>query len=49
MGYERPVISQVSLPGNVNINQKFSISVTVTEAEMVVVFYCGELYSGEVE
>ena len=44
----KPVVEAVSLPSVVTINQKFTISVTVTDAEMVVTFYLDELFSGEV-
>lgn len=48
MGYTQPVISGITAPDEVVINQSFTITVTVTDSEMVVVFYSGELYSGEV-
>lgn len=49
MGYEQPIVQGVSIsPETVYINQPFTITVTVTEAEMVVVFSLGELFSGEV-
>ena len=44
----KPVIEAVSLPSSVTINEKFTISVIVTDAEMVVTFYLDELFSGEV-
>lgn len=49
MGYNQPVISGVNIsPEAVEINQSFTIAVTVTDSEMVVVFYSGELIMGEV-
>lgn len=49
MNYEKPIIQSISASQNpVQINQKYTISVTVIDAQMVVVFYAGEVYSGEV-
>lgn len=49
MGYNQPIVTGVEFsPNVVEINQAFTIAVTVTEAEMVVVFYSGEIFLGEV-
>ena len=48
MANDRPIIQEVSAPETVSINQKFTLIVTVIDAEMVVTVYTGEIYSGEV-
>ena len=47
MNYDRPIIQGIDAPASVNINAKFTISVTVIDGEFVVTLYAGELYSGE--
>lgn len=48
MANDKPVIQTISAPETVNINEKFTLIVTVIDAEMVVTVYTGEIYSGEV-
>lgn len=48
MNYEKPIIQKIDSENPVQINQKYTIRVTVIDAQMVVVFYAGEVYSGEV-
>ena len=46
-----PKISSITLPSSVNINQKFSIQVFVTESTITIIPYelfVGDLCSGEV-
>lgn len=47
MDYDKPIIQGINIPASVNINAKFTVSVTVVDGELVVTFYAGELYSGE--
>ena len=47
MDYDRPIIQGIDTPASVNINAKFTVSVTVVDGELVVAFYAGELYSSE--
>ena len=48
MANEAPVIQGVGLPETVNINEKFTLIVSVIDGEMFVAVYTGEIYSGEV-
>ena len=48
MTYEKPIITSiVATPNPVNINQKYTITVTCIDAEMLVEIYAGEIYAGE--